>query len=115
MSKSKKIQEYAVLWLNSQRVSVEDMTKEVELTKRQINTILKKYHTSQSQPEKDTDRRIKPNDHHNTKNLMIMDSGAKKFRVAIMTKDASMANDAILKNLPNQPNQSNFIYRPNNG
>lgn len=114
MSKPKKIQEYAVLWLNSQGMSVDDMMKEIELSKRQINSILKKYHNTQSQLETKVDQTIKTN-HHNTKNLMIMDSGAKKFRVAIMTKDASMAHDAILKNLPDQPNQSNFIYRQNNG
>lgn len=109
MAKINKIQEYAVLWLNSQNLSIEGIIAETGLSKRQINNILKKQQSSDTVPIKS------PSSNINTKNLMIMDSGAKKFRVAIMTKDASMANDSIVKNLPNNTNQTNFIYRPNNG
>lgn len=111
MIKATNIHKYAVLWLHSQQISKDKISHETGLSQRQVDNIIKKHEAdttnnqvTQSQPEKK----------HSPPNLMIMDSGAKKFRVAIMTKDASMANDALIKNLPNPPtNQANYIYRPN--
>jgi 3-hydroxyisobutyrate dehydrogenase-like beta-hydroxyacid dehydrogenase len=111
MAKVTNVHKYAVLWLHSQQISKDKMSDETGLSPRQIDNIIKKYGSNSNS---DQGTQPQPEKKHSPPNLMIMDSGAKKFRVAIMTKDASMANDALIKNLPNPPtNQANYIYRPN--
>lgn len=112
MAKSTKIHQYAVLWLSSQNRPIDYIVNETGLSQKQIENILKKYHNDTTATQ-DTPPATAKN--HKHPNLMIMDSGAKKFRVAIMTKDASMAHDSIMQNVArNNQDKSSYIYRPQN-
>lgn len=114
MNKTTKLHKYAILWLNSQGYSLEDISKEVKLNLDQVKRVIATQAKANNDPVPTTNDEpqttIKQNSR--SKNLMITDSNAKKFKVAIMTKDASMLNDELKKNTSTQKNTQDYIYRP---
>ena len=94
LSNSKK---YAILWLNSQGQSAENIAKELNVTLVQIQNIVQASSNTAA---------------INSKNLMITHTAGKKANnVAIMTKEASESNDAKYKSMTNRTNDKG-IFRP---
>lgn len=90
---------YAVLWMNSQNKSLDEISKELNISNDQINDII----TS----NKPTETTAVTN-----KNLMITHTAGKKANhVAIMTKEASELNDSQLKKMTPQQSDKG-IFRP---
>jgi hypothetical protein len=88
MSKPTKIETYAVLWLNSQGLDEATIAGEINLTAKQIKSILDKQNLNTAIKTKSESMGVSP-----SKNLMIRETANKKKHVAIMTKEASMVND----------------------
>lgn len=112
MSKINKIQKYATLWLNSQNRSVEDIAKELDLTEKQVSGIIQNGTKSEVIKTKSQPVGSSP-----SKNLMIRETANKNKHVAIMTKEASMVNDASRSqtNTKNSRTQNNIFKINKNG
>lgn len=108
MARITKTQKYAILWLQSQNLTIEDIQKELKLDSKQIisvikNTIIKSTTEHTVQENKIT-----------SKDLMIRNSQSGTRNVAIMTKAASEMNDENkkLNYSNNRVKPSTHIYRP---
>lgn len=112
MSKINKTQKYATLWLNSQNKSVEDIAKELDLTEKQVSGIIQNGTKSEAIKTKSQPVGSSP-----SKNLMIRETANKNKHVAIMTKEASMVNDASRPqtNTQNSRTQNNIFKINKNG
>jgi DNA-binding transcriptional regulator GbsR (MarR family) len=112
MSRLSKTNTYAVLWLNHTGMSVEDIVKELDITINQVNGVLEKNNvTNTESPVKTTQNPV----NISNKNLMITETMNKKSKtVAIMTQQASSANDELRKkNTNNNSKKDNSsIFRP---
>lgn len=106
MSKINKTQKYATLWLNSQNKSIEDIAKELGLTEKQVSNIIQNGTKSEAIRTKSQPVGSSP-----SKNLMIRETANKNKHVAIMTKEASMVNDASRPqtNTQNSRTQNNIF------
>lgn len=103
MAKISNTKKYAILYLyESQKMSVDDISKELKITKQDINSIVKI--TKKAMPEKED----------KTKNVMIRQTAGKKSNtVSIMTQAASQISDEHIKNMSNTTQDtSSFIFRP---
>jgi len=111
MPKTIKNNEYAVLWLNHNGLSIEDISSELRITEKQVSSVLEK--------QKETKNNVKTSSNpvkaSPSKNLMIRETANRKSHVAIMTKESSMINDeAKKKNAPvTKTKDTPGIYRPN--
>lgn len=112
MAKLSKSNTYAVLWLNHNGSSVDDIASELSITAKQVNTVLEKNNTTNTDsPIKTTQQSVSVNN----KNLMITETmNKKKNTVAIMTQQASSVNDEVRQKMPaNNPRKVNSsIFRP---
>lgn len=104
MPRLNKTQEYAILWLNKQGHSTEEISKETGATSKQIESILAKNPIQT--PEQ-------PIVNKTSKDFMINQTAAKNNRgVSVMTEAASQMNDAARKNYPsNNHKNSDHIHR----
>lgn len=100
MSRTSKIQKYAALWLSSQGHTVEDIAKELDLTEKQVSSVVQNTTKPNAIRTK-----TEPVGSSPSKNLMIRETANKKKHVAIMTKEASMVHDDA-KNKNNQASTS---------
>lgn len=99
MSTINNSKKYAIMWLNSQGKSNDDIAKELSVSIEAVSKIISEIPQPQTQPI-------------SSKNLMITHTAGKKNNtVAIMTKEASELNDAKSKNIQQKP-ISNGIFRP---
>jgi hypothetical protein len=101
MAKISNTKKYAILYLHeSQKKSVEDISKELKITKAVVNSVI--------EPTKTIEKEDK------TKNVMIRQTAGKKSNtVSIMTHAASQISDEHIKNMSNTtPDTSSFIFRP---
>lgn len=112
MIKTTKLHKYAIYWLHSQGYSIEQIQAEVKLSLKQIQNVI---NSSLVVSEIEATNPAPSPPKSQSKNLMITDSNAKKFKVAIMTKDASMLNDELKNRGDTKKNTQNYIYRPDNG
>jgi hypothetical protein len=111
MARINKTQTYAILWLNSQSYDSAYIEKELNVTNKQIETVLNKV--KNTEPTNNIKTSSSPVGQSRSKNLMITESASRTRSVAIMTKEASELNDALKKN--SQPTKSeNGIFRPFN-
>lgn len=109
MARLNTTQKYAILWLNSTGLEADDIAKELKIESSQVKNIIKKLpqtETTENKTKKTT-----------SKDLMITESAAGKYNVAIMTKSASEMNDEASKQNKTTAQQlaKPYIYRPNNG
>lgn len=114
MSRINKVQTYAALWLDFQGWSTSKIANELDLTEKQIHSIIKK--SKNQNQEKDSAIRTvsSPVAQSPSKNLMIRETANKKKTVTIMTKESSMINDENKKqNQPPLIRNNTGIYRPN--
>lgn len=106
MPRLNKTQEYAILWLNKQGHSVEEISKETGATIKQIESTLSKNPEPVSKPPE-------PSAPKTSKDFMITQTSAKNNRgVSIMTEAASQMNDAARKGYPsNNSKNSDHIHK----
>lgn len=112
MGRLNKTQQYAILWLNSQKKNVVEICKELALEEKQVSRVLEKSINVQSEPSvKTASETVK---RPSSKDLMIRHTSAKKSNsVAIMTKEASEVNDSAKKSSNYNPKTQKHIFRPN--
>jgi hypothetical protein len=107
MASLAKKDKYAILWLNSQGKSTEEISKDLGFSIKQVAAIV----TKNSSEIKTTSGPVKK---YPSKELMITESASKKNRVAIMTKESSAINDEQRKkNQAKSPKLEKGIFRPN--
>lgn len=99
MPKLSKSNVYAILWLNSQNKTIDEIASELNLSVGQVQThVPNPQEVSENKP--------------NSKNLMITQTSGKGTNsVAIMTKEASEMVDTIKKNHI-APKSTTGIFRP---
>lgn len=106
-----KIHKYAILWLYSQNMSIEDIGKEItSLTIKQISGVINKHAKTPDSPTIDpSDTAAKKS---TIKDLIITESVGQKHRVAIMTKSASEVADSDRnKNIISNSDKP-YIFKP---
>lgn len=115
MNKISKINRYAVLWLNSQSVQLEEISKETGLSVKQIETILNKYNKEQqafSEAKIDTSSsKVSAKKQSKIKDLMITESVGRRQNVTIMTKSASEVADQDKKNTNVNNTSKPYIFK----
>lgn len=110
-TKMTNIHKYAILWLNSQSLPIEDIAQELKLTVKQIQYVL----NNQSKNNKtDTVNNASEPVKSKMQDLIITDSASHKHRVAIMTKAGSEIGDVSQKSNVVNSNNKSYIYRPSN-
>ena len=106
MASLTKMNKYAILWLNSQGYSNENISKELDISIKQIDKLINKNPSqlkTSSEPVKK----------YPSKELMITESANKKNRVSIMTKESSAINDEKRKNTQTKSSKlEKGIFRP---
>jgi len=116
MAKISKANLYAILWLDSQNKTTNEIAKELSISEPQILKALEKH-------KKTTEATTTTNNVNTAKapvsrsqSLMIRETAGKKINsVAIMTGEASMANDALKNQAqPKTKNTDKYIFRPKN-
>lgn len=102
-----KTQKYAILYLLGQNKTSVDISKELGIDKTDVEKMIEKNQKSvETSPVPVVSAKT------TSKDLMIRHTRDKGTNsVAIMTKEASAANDEAKKNFP-QHNDSTGIYRP---
>lgn len=109
MARLSKTQIYSIRWLSSQNKDAKFIANDLKMTEKQVVDTLEKYGTSQSELN------IKTKQSTVSKKLMISETSSKRSpTVAIMTKEASMHNDANIKKNANNKDKLNekYIFRP---
>jgi hypothetical protein len=115
MARISKTQTYAILWLNSQSYDNSYIEKELNVTNKQIETVLDKIKTTEEpEPTNSIKTSSSPVGQSRSKNLMITESASRTRSVAIMTKEASELNDVLKKNSQPPSKSENGIFRPFN-
>ena len=106
MSRLNKLQIYAIRWLHSQNKTADFIADDLGLTSKQVSNAIEKFGTSTANNTIKTAK-------ISSKDLMINETSMKKTKnISVMTKEASMYNDAAAKkNPPNVVDNSHYIYR----
>lgn len=81
------IQQYAIMWLNAQSMSAENISKEIKLPLEQVMNFIQENSATNNKKESHG-----PVNSH-MKQMMINESMAKRQKVSIMTKEASQISD----------------------
>lgn len=108
MSRLNKLQIYSIRWLHSQDKDAKYIANDLELTEKQVSNAIEKFGIN-------NEAKLKTATSKASKNLMISETSSKKSRnVSIMTKEASMQNDAVISKHNKQANNANnkYIFRP---
>lgn len=114
MARLSKIDTYAILWLNHQKISPEDIAKELSFTIKQVNGVIEKNFKTLQGDSKIKTVSESATKNSKSKNLMITNTRDKKTNnVAIMTREASTLNDELTKNFTSKRFNENTIFRPN--
>tara|TARA_B100002019_G_scaffold29462_1_gene23393 strand:+ start:4187 stop:4510 length:324 start_codon:yes stop_codon:yes gene_type:complete len=106
MGRITKAQSYAIRWLDSENMSPENIASELNLTVKQVGSILEKNAASNGDVKTKTEKVSA------AKKLMVNETGSGKSGVTIMTGEASQA---IEQSKPSQSirNPESYIYKPN--
>jgi predicted DNA-binding protein YlxM (UPF0122 family) len=100
---------YAINWLYTNRYSIEDIAKELNI---KIDTIQDYITNTEIKPESVLGVKSQPV--KSSKDLMIRHTKEKKTNnVSIMTREASSFNDNAKKNFHNKDQNISYIYKPN--
>lgn len=114
MANISKQKRYAILWLNEQGKTNEEIHSELDVSVEQIEKIINTQTTSPKNSIKNGSEPVSGK--ATIKDSMITQSAAGKHRVAIMTKQASEISDESIKKNNNQTadtQKTSFIFRPN--
>jgi orotate phosphoribosyltransferase-like protein len=104
MPRLSKNNKYAILWLNSQGLSHESISKELNVTLKQIAEIIS---SSAQKPEQKPSTSVR----QTSKDFMIRHSQNNVNSVSIMTQQASMLNDEARKNYPKNSSTPPHIHK----
>lgn len=96
MKKITKIQQYAILYLNTLGYESDNISKELKIEQDKVLEVLKNLTTKNNQAQ----------------NLMITKTVTKKNNVAVMTKEASEISDAMRHKAQNTARHTDNIFRP---
>lgn len=110
--KKNKVQEYAILWLNSQNKKHGDIADELNIGIEKVESVIR----VNSEPQQSVNTGSTSNKKNSkSKALMITQTSEKKNKsVAIMTPEASALNDELKKKFRGKSeNNQDFIFRPN--
>lgn len=110
--KKNKVQEYAILWLNSQNQKHGDIADELGIGIEKVEAVVRVH----SEPKQSVNAGTTSNKKSSkSKSLMITQTSEKKNKsVAIMTPEASALNDELKKKFRGKSEDSKgFIFRPN--
>lgn len=112
MARLGKAQTYAIQWLHLKEKTPIEIADELSLTIKQVNGVLEKSSTKDNSSSIKTAKSPTSRSH----NLMIRETSGKKTNsVAIMTGEASMANDSLKNQAPKSHQQAKteqYIFRP---
>jgi orotate phosphoribosyltransferase-like protein len=105
MAKLSKANQYAIMWLDSQGYTIDNIAKELNLTIEKIQPYI-----SNKSPETETETKAEApvRTAKTSKDFMIRHSQNNVNSVSIMTQQASMLNDESRKKNP--PNTTNTSY-----
>ena len=112
MSRITKSQKYAILWLNSQSKNNHEISKELNLTTKQVNSVLKSNTKPENPPSNNLETKTKPMGSTNSRNLIIKETNNKQ-KVALMSKEFSMMSDEFRKKTTKPKNRKQNIYKIN--
>jgi hypothetical protein len=114
MAKLNKTQIYAICWLNSQNTKTPKIAEELGILENDVIKTIEKNSRSKTD-EADKVKTTKSSAANRSQNLMIRETAQKKTNnVSIMTGEASMMNDELMKNIKaHNPNTEKNIFRPN--
>lgn len=117
MAKLTKNNTYAINWLNHLGKDIDDIALELKLTKDQVVSVLEKHQPTRASDDNNPIKTASESTAKQivSKNLMINQTSAKKSNnVMIMTKEASIINDDLKKNMrSSKPTLSKHIFKPN--
>jgi predicted transcriptional regulator len=106
LSKSKS---YAINWLYSTGLSINDISKELDIAEETV----KQYIEKNNIPNK-IELAVKSKPVKSSKDLMIRHTKEKNTNnVSIMTREASAYNDNAKKKLNSKPGKQDYIFKPN--
>lgn len=116
MNKINNIHKYAVLWLESQAIEIEDIVKKTGLTQKQILSIIKKEKDkTQALTEKEkivtSSSQVSANKKSKMKEMMITESIGRRQNVTIMTKSASEIADEGKKTFITNNTSKPYIFK----
>jgi glycerol dehydrogenase-like iron-containing ADH family enzyme len=108
MARLNKLQLYSIRWLQSQDKDIAFIANDLKLTEDQVKKAIEKFGLNQQ------DKNIKTKQSSAAKSLMISETMNKKSpNVSIMTKEASMYNDTVAKNINKvELNNKGYIFKP---
>ncbi len=106
MGRITKAQSYAIRWLNNEDMSQENIASELNLTVKQVGSILEKNTSSKGEVKTKTEKVSA------AKKLMINQTGGGKSGVTVMTGEASQAIEESTKSQSIR-NPESYIYKPN--
>lgn len=116
MSKLNKTQTYAISWLNYIGNDIDDIATELELTTKQVLSVIEKTQTTKSKEDLDPIKTASKSAAKKivSKNLMVNQTASKKTKnVMIMTPEASMHHDEMRKKTTTINKNQQHIFRPN--
>lgn len=116
MAKTNKSQQYAIQWLDSQKLSISEISKELNVSEDIVSKVLEKHKQTNNKEETNIKTGSSSTSSGRSKNLMINQTSVKKNKsVMIMTPEASMNNDEARKNTVGKGKiNESAIFRPNN-
>ena len=115
MSKLTKTEIYAIRWLSFEGLSSNKIAEELKLPENDVIKAIEKHSRTKKDDTEEKVRTTKSSAGR-SQNLMIRETSGKKLNsVSIMTGEASMMNDELMKNAKaHNPNTEKNIFRPNN-
>lgn len=109
MARVTKVQTYAIRWLNHENKKSEDIASELKLTINQVNSVLEKFQTSNTEnnPVKTAQEPVSKVQKMLSKKI----NGNKT--VTIMSQEASIAIQETPPKPNKRPSQESYIHKPN--
>jgi orotate phosphoribosyltransferase-like protein len=115
MAKLTKTEMYAIRWLDYDGFKSNQIAEELNLPENDIIKTIEKHSRTKKEETEEKVRTTKSSSAGRSQNLMIRETSAKKINsVSIMTGEASMMNDELMKKVSAyNPNTEKNIFRPN--
>ena len=115
MAKLTKTEIYAIRWLAFEGFESNKIAEELKLPENDVIKTIEKHSRTKQDNTDEKVRTTKSSAAGRSQNLMIRETSGKKLNsVSIMTGEASMMNDELMKNAKaHNPNTEKNIFRPN--
>jgi glycogen synthase len=115
MAKLTKTEIYAIRWLDYDGLKSDKIAEELNLPENEVIKTIEKHSRTKKEETNEKVRTTKSSAAGRSQNLMIRETSSKKINsVSIMTGEASMMNDELMKRVSaHNPNTEKNIFRPN--